>query len=89
MAHDYGRALRILRAIRGVSQKELAARAGISTSMASLVEAHQRVPSLRTLETYAACLDVNLHTLIYLASPKTQAEDILRRLAPWGTERNP
>ena len=87
MTYDYGRALRILRAIHGLSQKELAARTGISASMTSLVERQQRAPSLSSLEKWAFCLGVDLHTLTYLASPKTQAEDILRRLAPPWTER--
>ena len=82
MIHNYGRALRILRAINGISQTELAKRGGVGEPMISLVEANKRKPSLHTLETWTALLGVDMHTFFYLASPDMQTEDILRRLAP-------
>ena len=84
MTRNYGRAIRIMRAISGVSQTELARRVGIGASMVSLVESNKRTPSLRTLEKCAAALDGDLHTVVYLASPELQVTDILRRLAETG-----
>jgi transcriptional regulator with XRE-family HTH domain len=64
----YGKAIRICRAARGLSQKELATKVGLDSSHISLIEAEKRSPRLETIEKIAKSLDVPLHLLMLLAS---------------------
>ena len=64
----YGKAIRICRAARGLSQKNLATKVGLDSSHISLIEAEKRSPSLETIERIAKSLGVPLHLLTLLAS---------------------
>ena len=64
----YGKAIRICRAARGLSQKDLAKKVGLDSSHISLIEAEKRSPSLQTIERIAKSLSVPLHLLTLLAS---------------------
>jgi transcriptional regulator with XRE-family HTH domain len=64
----YGRAIRICRAARGLSQKDMALKAGIKPSYVSLIEAGKRSPSLTTIEKIGKSLDVPTHLLMMLAA---------------------
>ena len=64
----YGKAIRICRAARGLSQKNLATKVGLDSSHISLIEAEKRSPSLETIERIAKSLNVPLHLLTLLAS---------------------
>ena len=55
----YGKAIRICRAAKGLSQKELAAKAGIGSSHVSLIEAGKRSPSLATVEKLCDALKIH------------------------------
>ena len=66
----YGKAIRICRAARGLSQKELAARAGIKPSYISLIEAEKRSPSLATLQKMATALRVPTHLIMILSAER-------------------
>ena len=50
---DVGARLRALRQMHGLSQRELAKRAGISHTVVSRLESGQQVPSAKTLERLA------------------------------------
>lgn len=64
----YGKAIRICRAAKGLSQKELASRAGIGSSHISLIEAGKRSPSLATVEKICKALNVPTHLVMLLAA---------------------
>lgn len=53
-----GESLRVIRAERGLSIKELAGRSGLSTGMISQIERGRSSPSLRSLRLLAEALEV-------------------------------
>lgn len=55
----FGQRLRSLRFVAGLSQSELAERAGLAASMISRLEQDSRVPSTQVLELLCSALDVN------------------------------
>jgi transcriptional regulator with XRE-family HTH domain len=65
---DYGRAIRILRAIADLQQRELARIAGIDASLISMIEKGKRKPTLASLEQIAIALKVPQHLFILLAA---------------------
>ena len=72
---DYGRAIRVVRSSRGLSQRQLATRISISPSHLSLIESGKRTPSLKLLEDIAGCLAVPMHLLTLLASDVRNVDD--------------
>lgn len=74
----YGKAIRICRAAKELSQKELASKAGIGSSHISLIEAGKRSPSLTTIEKICEALNVPTHLLMLLAADPgdIQADDL-------------
>jgi len=55
-----GNKLRTVREERGLSQRELAQRAGVSTNAISLIERDENSPSVSTLQSLAAALNVRM-----------------------------
>ena len=55
-----GNKLRAIREERGLSQRELAQHAGISTNAISLIERDENSPSVSTLQNLAAALNVKM-----------------------------
>jgi transcriptional regulator with XRE-family HTH domain len=55
---DYGKALRIARAMAGLQQKELADRAGLNSSHISLMEMGKRKPSVQALDKLCKALRI-------------------------------
>lgn len=70
---NYGRALKIARALAGLEQKDLAKRAEIDASHISLIEQGKRNPSVTTLEKIAHGLGMPYHILTLLAA---ESEDL-------------
>ncbi|MBS1894720.1 MAG: helix-turn-helix transcriptional regulator [Actinobacteria bacterium] len=64
VAERIGANLRRLRAAAGISQEELAFRAGIHQSEASLIEGGRRVPRARTLIKLSGALGVTIDDLV-------------------------
>lgn len=64
----YGRALRIVRAAKGLSQKEVAERADLNPSYVSLLEKEARSPSVDTVSALATALEIPPHLFTLLAS---------------------
>lgn len=62
-----GKAIRTLRARKGVSQKDLAELADITPSFLSLVEGDRRDASIKVIERIAAALEVPPEVLIWEA----------------------
>ena len=65
---DYGRALKVARAISGLQQKELAERAGLDASYLSLIEVGKRKPSLSAIAKLSKALELPQHLFMLLAS---------------------
>jgi transcriptional regulator with XRE-family HTH domain len=65
---DYGKALRIARAIAGLQQKELAELAELDPSHISLIEVGKRMPSVAAIEKLAKALQMPKHLLMLLAA---------------------
>jgi transcriptional regulator with XRE-family HTH domain len=65
---DYGKALRIARAISGLQQKDLADKAHLDSSYVSLIEMGKRKPSLKTVRALSQALEIPTSLLTLLAS---------------------
>jgi transcriptional regulator with XRE-family HTH domain len=70
---NYGRALKALRDVRQLKQKELADRAELDASYVSQIESGKRIPSTSAIEAIAKALGVPMHLLLLFAS---DAEDL-------------
>ena len=66
---DYARALRVARAVRGLSQGDLARRAGLAPSYISRIEGGNRQPGREALEALAGALDLPVAVMELLAAP--------------------
>ena len=73
---NYGKAVRTIRAARGMSQKELAERVGLNPSYLSLIESGKRIPATNVLEDLAKALRVPLYLLLLLGSTKEDLHGI-------------
>jgi len=65
---NYGKAVRIARAMAGLEQRELAMKAGLDASHISLIERDKRNPTVSTLERIADALRVPFPLLTLLAA---------------------
>src|SRR5882724_2160355 len=65
---NYSKAIRTARALKGIQQKQLAARSGLDPSHISLIESGKRKPSTGTVERIAEALDIPFHVLTLLGS---------------------
>ncbi len=65
---DYGKAIRIVRSARGISQKALAERAKLDPSYVSQIETGAKVPSIATVENMAEVLGIPVYLLMLLGS---------------------
>jgi len=65
---NYGNAIRVARAVRNLSQKDLAERVKLDSSYISLIEKGIRKPSLDTLESIARGLQIPMDLVMLLAS---------------------
>ena len=67
---DYGKAIKIARATRGVSQRQLAKLVKVDASYISKLETGKRKPSLDLLGVISASLSMPVYLLTLLASEK-------------------
>ena len=73
---NYGKALRIARAIAGVKQNELAAKAKVSHSYISLIEKGARRPSTRAIAKMCKGLHIPEPLFAMLAADKADVKGI-------------
>ena len=73
---NYGNAIRLARAARHLSQKELAELLKLDSSYLSLLEKGARKPSLDTLEAVANVLQIPLDLFLLLASEKEDLRSV-------------
>jgi transcriptional regulator with XRE-family HTH domain len=72
----YGKAIRVLRAARGLSQKDVAAHTGLDPSYISLLESGERRPAARTVGSLARAFRVPEGLLTFLAAEKHELRGI-------------
>ena len=77
----YGKAIKVARAARELSQEELAERARLDPSYISVLESGDRVPSGAALEAIAKALHVPLYVLTLLASERKDLRGVPAREA--------
>jgi transcriptional regulator with XRE-family HTH domain len=82
---DYGKAIRVLRSLADIPQRELARRLCIDPSLVSMLESGKRKPSREFLERFASELKIPFHLLILLATGpddiKGSNPEVVRKLA--------
>ncbi|OGM29487.1 hypothetical protein A2630_00635 [Candidatus Woesebacteria bacterium RIFCSPHIGHO2_01_FULL_44_10] len=66
----YGKAIKTIRAAKGVTQKDLAKALNVDNSYLSRIEKGDRTPSIDVLEKIAKKLDVPFYLLVLLSSEK-------------------
>jgi transcriptional regulator with XRE-family HTH domain len=71
----FGRALRVIRAERGIQRKELAARAGLSYAYVSEIETGKKPPSSRALVALSEALGLRPHELMAFAEDLEERVD--------------
>lgn len=73
---NLGKAVKLIRTQRAITQAELAARVGISVSYLSLLERSKRDPSFSTVQSIANALNVPLSLLVFLGAEQRELEHI-------------
>lgn len=63
-----GRAIAVILAGKGLSQKDLAEMAGVDQAFVSLIQAGKRSPSMKTLNRFSKVLKVPVGNLMILAN---------------------
>jgi transcriptional regulator with XRE-family HTH domain len=76
---NYGKAIRVTRALADISQRGLAKVLDTDPSYISLLEANKREPSREVLERIAAALNIPLHLLILLATDENDTGSTHKR----------
>jgi transcriptional regulator with XRE-family HTH domain len=71
---DYGKALRLSRALTGLQQQELAELTGIDASYISLIEQGKRTPSLKLIHKLSRTLGIPVHLFTFLAMTPEDSE---------------
>ena len=80
MSVSFGERVRELRKARGMSQKELAAKASIDFTYLSKIEnAHRLPPRERVIEAMAEALGIHVHELMSLAGKGGSRERMAER----------
>jgi len=78
---NIGRAVRLVRTAKGVTQKELAERAGCTANYLSMVERGDRRPSIKLVGGIASSLDVPVAEIFALgADPPTSPDPSTREV---------
>lgn len=65
---NYQKILKIIRATKGYSQKDLADKTGIDRTLISKIESGERNPTMNTLERISSRLNIPLHLIVFMAS---------------------
>ncbi|PIP74586.1 MAG: hypothetical protein CO135_03805 [Candidatus Levybacteria bacterium CG_4_9_14_3_um_filter_35_16] len=73
---NYGKAIRTIRASKGITQKEFSNVLDLDPSYISRIEQNTRTPSTELLELIAKKLDIPFYLLILLASEKNDLKNI-------------
>ncbi len=78
---NLGKAIKLCRTQKNMSQSELAELAGISVSYLSLLERNKRDPNLSTVEQISEALKVPISIMMFLAVDRNEISEISPQLA--------
>ncbi len=82
---NIGRAIKLCRSQKAMTQMELARRSGVSLSYVSLIEQNKRDPTMSVVEEISRGLEVPLSILIFLAADKNElaglSEEVREKLS--------
>jgi transcriptional regulator with XRE-family HTH domain len=78
---NLGKSIQTCRVKRGLSQTELARRAGLSVSYLSMLENSKRDPTISTVERIATAIGVPVEILFFLGAEKGELAGIDKDLA--------
>ena len=78
---NYGKGIRLARAAKQISQKNLALQARLDPSYISMIEANRRSPSTPVLESIAGALQIPLYLLILLSSESADLRGLTEKQA--------
>lgn len=78
---NLGKAIKLCRTQKNLSQSDLALASGISVSYLSLLEKGRRDPSFSTVKGISEALDIPTSILIFLASENDEMGDVSPELA--------
>jgi transcriptional regulator with XRE-family HTH domain len=78
---NLGKAIKLCRTQKNMSQTDLASQADISVSYLSLLERGKRDPNLSTVERISGALKVPVSILVFLAADRDEISDISPQLA--------
>lgn len=73
---NYGKAIKITRNIRGVSQKQLAEKVALAPSYISRMESGERKPTTETLETISKALNVPMYLMVLMSSDESEVKGV-------------
>lgn len=71
---DYGKALKLARALSGLQQQQLADRAEIDASYISLIEQGKRTPSVKAIHKLSKATGIPPYLFTFLAMERTDTE---------------
>lgn len=74
LREKFGNRVRLLRSERGLTQEQLAERAGISVDFLSLIERGRNSPSFENLDQLADALDISVAQLFSFGEKAVEAE---------------
>lgn len=76
---NYAKAIKTVRALREMEQRDLAKLLGVDASYISLIESGQRVPSTAVLEQIAKSFGVPLYLLVLLGSEPADLQGVSKK----------
>lgn len=76
---NYAKAIKTVRALREMEQRDLARLLGVDASYISLIESGRRVPSTAVLERIAKSFGVPLYLLMLIASEAADLHGVSKR----------
>lgn len=77
---NLGRAIKLCRSQKGMTQTELARRAGISLAYLSVIEQNKRDSTMSVVESIARALGVPMNILLFLAAEKEELAGLSEEL---------
>lgn len=73
---NYNKAIRTIRAAKGISQKKLASLADLDSSYISRIESANRIPTIEAIQAISDALEVPMYLLTLLASEQKDLKNI-------------
>ena len=63
-----GSVLKLVRTSKGLTQKDMAEKLGVSQNYLSLIESNKKMPSVDTMEAFAKALNISKDALLFASS---------------------